>query len=92
MKAASSKEKERIRKPITEKNAIKMYHKSTEVDTNDQLQERTENYEHTVTDRNSVAKLDLHKKKKRIEMSIAEENVTSTVSRWCMNVEVNSTS
>ena len=32
------------RKKITEKSRSKKYHK-TEVDTNDQLQERTENYE-----------------------------------------------
>ena len=70
MKAASSQEKKRIENPIMEK----MYHK-IKVDTNDQLQERAESYKPTVTDRNAVAKLDLRKKKKRIEMSIAEENV-----------------
>ena len=45
------------------KLAVKMYHK-TEVGTNDQLQERTENYQPTVTDRNSVVKARSSQEKK----------------------------
>ena len=58
---------------MEKKVAIKMYHKTAEVDTNDQLQERKENYEPKVTDRNSVVKL--LRGKKRIEKLIAGENV-----------------
>ena len=54
--------------------------------TNDQLQERTENYEPTATDRNSVAKARSSQQKKNSNK--AEENVAIKINKAETNYQL----